>query len=1573
MAATDQTYRNQRTLDIVFAVSCILMLLGTLWMFWQDYDRQFKHVQREFRDVEEAMSEYQMLAQLPSQEQMTEARQKVSEAKKNYEAAHDKVRARERELMAKHDLTDNAYRSIKADFDSKTSFYNIAIEHQGKETDPSRQKALKEEVERIDKELQQLQKQLVDTQDELDRINEQIEKEVTQPLTGPQREVNQAEDQLKKLTAGFDRYAKTAAQKRWKFGDVFRSLPILDAFESPTKIKQQWLPELTIDYGGFKDVPRYDRCISCHLGIDRGNFDHESVKRLTLSPERAQKELEKAEARKKELEGKEGSEEEVKRMDARIAALKEDVKRAEGMQQRLDTAREMLLAREKGGEKLGFDPGDLPKRVNWLKLDDGQIKMYAAHPRLDLFVDANSPHSMEKFGCTICHNGQGSATDFVNAAHTPANAAQEEEWHKEYGWAHSHFWDFPMLSSRFTESSCLKCHHEVTDLIRYGSKEEAPKLLLGYRLVQENGCFGCHEISGIKSGRAVGPDLRLEPQPALAYLTPAEQDKAKSDPLNLPGTYRKVGPSLRRIAEKTNQDWVRKWVQSPRGFRPDTKMPHFYGLTNNSPDALPDPQKKFPDAEIAGIAYYLLAESKGNLEGKDTQREALKGVVEKRQQELAKGVLAEREWKELQDASRRLGDLSLMSVPARANEINRLIALQKQAQDTLQELHKKAASQKDGDLSASEQEELKQAATDLEARTKDLLAAGQITPLAKQISDEEGKTVELPKAPADAEREKHLSNGRRLFTEKGCLACHSHDGTTKPGQGVGAALGEANFGPNLSRIAAKIAPEIADEKGMEEAKRRWIVQWVLNPTVYHPRTRMPITHLTPEDAADVAEWLLSQKVTDWNEKGPAEPTKEDFVALARVYLAKAPAFTRADVDAILPTSPGDIPGVQKERLDNLPPDSDERRLYNDGKPLTEDNLKWYIGRKAISRLGCFGCHDVPGFETAKPIGTALNDWGKKDPERLAFEDADIFVRDHYNIVPLRNDPNDPKKHAADWHAKDGKQPYEKVYAEAVREHRREGFLHQKLMEPRVFDFDRKLVWEDRLRMPQFRFARTKQRDGESDEAYQARQEFEEAEAREAVMTFILGLVAEPMPLKYLNQPNPDRMAEIKGHQVLDKFNCAGCHQIRPGVYEFKTTPEGLKMLEESYSNNKSSLKMDHFFAGHNAWAGMTQTAPDRLTVFGTQPRVSDTDERPMLVVRATDALRFAGSDGVIRNLPAASNIPINLDDLITRADPWGGTFVDLMIQYMKPREGDADKVRATVPPPLIREGERVQPNWLYGFLLNPPAIRPTNWMMLRMPKFNMSHEDARALVNYFSGVSRQTNPGAGVSTEYVNLPEREEIYWRTRTAEYVKRLKEQKKYDERVKEMEPVWQDALKRRIADAEAGLSATEEIVKQTKDAELKKQKQQDLDTLKERIKTWKGELEKKDYNRLRKEWEETGAYASDAYKLLTDRNLCLQCHNVGDVVIQAPQGPNLSLTAERLRPEWVKQWIANPDRLFAYKPAMPQNFPNDKLDYQDRLVGPTIDQVTAVRDILMDLPRVSDMPGNRSRAPIGAGGNK
>ena len=49
MAASDKPFHNQRTLDIIFAVSNILMLLSIVWMLWQDHYREYKVEQRLFR------------------------------------------------------------------------------------------------------------------------------------------------------------------------------------------------------------------------------------------------------------------------------------------------------------------------------------------------------------------------------------------------------------------------------------------------------------------------------------------------------------------------------------------------------------------------------------------------------------------------------------------------------------------------------------------------------------------------------------------------------------------------------------------------------------------------------------------------------------------------------------------------------------------------------------------------------------------------------------------------------------------------------------------------------------------------------------------------------------------------------------------------------------------------------------------------------------------------------------------------------------------------------------------------------------------------------------------------------------------------------------------------------------------------------------------------------------------------------------------------------------------------------------------------------------------------------------
>src|SRR4029077_9041850 len=162
-----------------------------------------------------------------------------------------------------------------------------------------------------------------------------------------------------------------------------------------------------------------------------------------------------------------------------------------------------------------------------------------------------------KFGCTTCHNGQGSSTSFHWASHTPNDSEAEHKWMKELGWSHIHSgdWEFPMNPRRFAESTCLKCHYQVTDLISSQNKNEAPKLLRGYNLIRENGCFGCHEIAGRKGGRDVCPDMRLESTPPLVDLPPLERARIDSDLENRPGNLRKVGPSLYRMSEKLNEEF----------------------------------------------------------------------------------------------------------------------------------------------------------------------------------------------------------------------------------------------------------------------------------------------------------------------------------------------------------------------------------------------------------------------------------------------------------------------------------------------------------------------------------------------------------------------------------------------------------------------------------------------------------------------------------------------------------------------------------------------------------------------------------------------------------------------------------------------------------------------------------------------------------------------------------------------------------------------------------------------------------------------------------------------------------
>ena len=76
-----------------------------------------------------------------------------------------------------------------------------------------------------------------------------------------------------------------------------------------------------------------------------------------------------------------------------------------------------------------------------------------------------------------------------------------------------------------------------------------------------------------------------------------------------------------------------------------------------------------------------------------------------------------------------------------------------------------------------------------------------------------------------------------------------------------------------------------------------------------------------------------------------------------------------------------------------------------------------------------------------------------------------------------------------------------------------------------------------------------------------------------------------------------------------------------------------------------------------------------------------------------------------------------------------------------------DDGKERLPPPLVTEGARVDPNWLAGFLKN-PALSETDtnrngvrdYLQVRMPTFNLSDGEVQKLVRFFSAASQQVLP-----------------------------------------------------------------------------------------------------------------------------------------------------------------------------------------------------------------------------------------
>jgi len=211
----------------------------------------------------------------------------------------------------------------------------------------------------------------------------------------------------------------------------------------------------------------------------------------------------------------------------------------------------------------------------------------------------------------------------------------------------------------------------------------------------------------------------------------------------------------------------------------------------------------------------------------------------------------------------------------------------------------------------------------------------------------EGAAVATSGVPAD---------GAHLFDRVGCRGCHvlgtdgGDDVVIDVAEGPGGAdAGDAwgsfggggddgwgDFGGGGDEPTPEPAPEPAavldhgPALGVIAARLKpdFFVPWLLDPSSYSAATTMPSLRLEPTEAADLAAWLATLGASD------APPTPPELAGTPEPALVTA-------------------------------------------------------GRDLVADYGCFGCHDIPGFEDEGRSGPDLAEYGRKLRSQMHFGDVEV--------------------------------------------------------------------------------------------------------------------------------------------------------------------------------------------------------------------------------------------------------------------------------------------------------------------------------------------------------------------------------------------------------------------------------------------------------------------------------------------------------------------------------------------------------------------------------------------------------
>ena len=332
--------------------------------------------------------------------------------------------------------------------------------------------------------------------------------DLAQEIEGTLVEINEELESLREDQAKHDAVAKIQEKldsvsgiKRTFVGSLLES-----PFTKTRTIVQYYLEDF--DYTA-------DRCATCHFAIDKPDYEHTSKERFDI-----------------EGDGENKSSYQLNhplvKVDSETILIDEEEAEADS-----------YSLTENG--QITFNDPDIFSEVE-ISYETGYRPVLRTHPHRDVLL---AKHPVEKFGCTLCHGGQGQALT-KESAH--ALKHEEEFWLTPVLGMDEHTGNVTDELRGYMQSNCRRCHAEVM-MLDYPSPETgeaqdySPDLSKGMALFEDLGCHGCHAVEGY---------------PVLKKLD-------------------KVGPSLAKIGSKVNSvDWLAGWIKNPSSYLPKTKMPRLF-------------------------------------------------------------------------------------------------------------------------------------------------------------------------------------------------------------------------------------------------------------------------------------------------------------------------------------------------------------------------------------------------------------------------------------------------------------------------------------------------------------------------------------------------------------------------------------------------------------------------------------------------------------------------------------------------------------------------------------------------------------------------------------------------------------------------------------------------------------------------------------------------------------------------------------------------------------------------------------------------------------------------------------